>query len=142
MRASASGATMARRGKTELLSPMPSATKPALTIEPRFRLRLGRSLEFGPGKAELLERIARTRSIGEAAREMGMSYMTAWSHVRSLNRAPGGPFVTATRGGAQRGGATLTLVGAELLRFYRELEQESLSATRHAQDGLTRLLRR
>jgi molybdate transport system regulatory protein len=114
---------------------------PTVTIEPRFRVRAGRRLEFGPGKAALLEGIAQTGSIGEAARGMGMAYMTAWNHVRSLNRAPGGPFVTATRGGARRGGATLTPAGEELLRLYRKLEASSLAASAPAGKKLTRLLR-
>jgi len=121
---------------------MPPAAKPdTLAIEPRFRLRLGRRLEFGPGKAELLERIAHTRSIGEAAREMGMAYMTAWNHVQSLNRAPAGPIVATARGGPQRGGATLTPAGAELLRLYRELEAKAAAATRPTEARLARLLK-
>ena len=41
---------------------------------------------MGPGKAELIERIAQTGSISAAAREMGMSYRRAWQLVESLNR--------------------------------------------------------
>ncbi|HLS69248.1 MAG TPA: LysR family transcriptional regulator, partial [Kiloniellales bacterium] len=33
---------------------------------------------MGPGKAALLEAIARTGSISKAARSMGMSYRRAW----------------------------------------------------------------
>ena len=48
---------------------------------------LGRSgAAMGPGKAELIERIAQTGSISAAAREMGMSYRRAWQLVESLNR--------------------------------------------------------
>ncbi len=120
---------------------MPRRTATALIIQPRFRLELGRQVEFGPGKAELLERIAGTRSIGQAARDMGMAYMTAWNHVRSLNRAPAGPFVTAVRGGPQHGGASLTRAGEELLRLYRELEAKTTAAVRPTGTKLTRLLR-
>lgn len=33
---------------------------------------------MGPGKADLLEAVARTGSISAAGREMGLSYRRAW----------------------------------------------------------------
>ncbi|MEX0637905.1 MAG: LysR family transcriptional regulator, partial [Burkholderiales bacterium] len=42
---------------------------------------------MGPGKAELIERIAETGSISAAARAMGMSYRRAWQLVEALNAA-------------------------------------------------------
>ena len=49
---------------------------------------LGRgSPAMGPGKAELVERIAETGSISAAARAMGMSYRRAWQLVEALNAA-------------------------------------------------------
>ena len=50
-----------------------------------LRLLLGDEIALGPGKAELIERIARTGSISAAAREMGMSYTRAWKLVRTMN---------------------------------------------------------
>ncbi|VTR97926.1 winged helix-turn-helix domain-containing protein [Tuwongella immobilis] len=90
-----------------------------------IRLRLwvecdGKTI-LGPGRAELLERIARTRSISAAAREMGMSYRRAWQLVQSMNAAAGEPIVLATTGGAGGGGATLTPRGIAALAEYRRL---------------------
>ena len=45
-----------------------------------------RAPAMGPGKAELIERIAETGSISAAARAMGMSYRRAWQLVEALNR--------------------------------------------------------
>ncbi len=113
----------------------------ALSIEPRIRLNQGRSFGFGPGKAELLERIGRTGSISEAAREMEMSYMTAWTMVRSLERSFAEPLVLKSRGGKARGGAVLSTTGRAVLGLYREMEAASRTAVRDAGARLSRLLK-
>ena len=56
----------------------------------RIRIRFGGDAFIGPGKAELLERIAATGSIAAAARDMGMSYKRAWMIVETLNAKFGG----------------------------------------------------
>ena len=52
----------------------------------RLRLVLGPDVAVGPGKADLLERIAETGSIAAAGRHMGMSYRRAWLLVDAMNR--------------------------------------------------------
>ena len=59
----------------------------------------------GPGRADLIELIAETGSISEAAKRMRMSYKRAWSLVQELNAGFGAPLVEAARGGAAQGGA-------------------------------------
>lgn len=83
---------------------------------------------FGPGKAELLDRIRETGSISAAGRCMGMSYKRAWTLVETLNAMFREPLVSSARGGAQGGGATLTPLGEALLGRYRRIE----AATREA----------
>ena len=61
-------------------------SKTAPRLEPRLRFPDGSNAAFGPGKAELLEHIDRSGSISEAAKAMGMSYMRAWTIVKSLDR--------------------------------------------------------
>jgi molybdate transport system regulatory protein len=70
---------------------------------------------FGPGKGELLARIAETGSIAAAGRAMGMSYKRAWALVEEMNAAFRLPLVTSARGGAGGGGAQLTDTGREVL---------------------------
>ncbi|UHD44163.1 LysR family transcriptional regulator [Aureimonas altamirensis] len=68
----------------------------------RFSLRIyfnGRSL--GPGKVELLERIAEYGSIAAAGRSMGMSYKRAWMLVAEADELFGKPTVEKQHGGHQ-----------------------------------------
>jgi len=83
---------------------------------------------FGPGKAELLERIRDTGSIAAAGRAMAMSYKRAWSLVEELNALFREPLVDAVRGGPQGGGARLTAAGARALGHYRALEAAAAAA--------------
>ena len=119
---------------------MPSKAK-LFSIEPRFRINHGRKFAFGPGKAELLEFIDRTGSISEAARSMEMSYMRAWTLVKSLDRGFAEPLVLKSRGGSERGGATLSETGKQVLGIYREMEAASNVATHSCGERLKRLLK-
>lgn len=111
------------------------------SVEPRIRFNQGRSLAFGPGKADLLEHVDRTGSISEAARAMGMSYMRAWTLVKSLDRGFVEPLVVKTRGGSARGGATLSATGRRVLALYREMEAASQAGLREPGEKLRRLLK-
>lgn len=98
------------------------------SLRPRIRMTRGDLVIIGPGKADLLEAIAETGSIRSAADAMGMSYMRAWSLIRTMNASFREPLVEKTRGGSMKGGATLTPTGERVLRIYREMEQTSLKA--------------
>ena len=78
---------------------------------------------IGPGKADLLDGIARIGSIAGAGREMGMSYKRAWELIGTLNAMFRGPLVESTRGGSGGGGAVLTDLGLEVLSLYRAFEE-------------------
>ena len=97
---------------------------PALSL--RVVLRKGSA--FGPGKAELLEHIRDTGSIAAAGRRMKMSYTRAWGLVEAMNRDFAAPLVHSAKGGAQRGGAVLTELGAEVLQRYRHIQVASARA--------------
>ncbi len=86
----------------------------------RFRVDLGPRCSIGPGKIELLEAIARTGSIRQAARAMRMSYRRAWLLVDSLNRSFRERSTRASVGGAGGGGVELTPFGTDLVRRYRK----------------------
>lgn len=86
-----------------------------------LRLYFGEMM-IGPGKAQLLEGIAREGSISAAGRAMGMSYKRAWQLVETMNAGFVAPVVESTRGGAQGGGAHLTETGQAVLTAYRALE--------------------
>jgi molybdate transport system regulatory protein len=99
-------------------------------LHPRFRIVCGKEIAFGPGKADLLELIAETGSIGKAASRMKMSYMRAWSLVQTMNHCFKKPLILATHGGEGGGGAELTETGRQILALYRELETKTSAATR------------
>jgi molybdate transport system regulatory protein len=83
---------------------------------------------MGPGKAELVERIARTGSISAAAREMGMSYRRAWQLVESLNKTFRDPVVATAIGGTRGGGARVTPYGERLVARFRRMERKASAA--------------
>ena len=89
----------------------------------KMRLYFGDAM-MGPGKAELLERIAAEGSISAAGRAMGMSYKRAWGLVEEMNSAFRAPLVHSTRGGSRGGGAGLTETGEAALKAYRAFERK------------------
>lgn len=109
-------------------------------LQLRLRVYCGAEAALGPGRAELLERIRRTESIAEAAREMGMSYMKAWKLIQSLNRCFQGPLLEVHRGGKTGGTARLTPLGQQTLVLYRQMEQDSLAALRPSEEKMAALL--
>ena len=93
-----------------------------------IRLHLTDANAIGPGKANILEAIAKTGSIAAAARQMNMSYRRAWRLVKALNSRFRKPLVETTKGGQQGGGAKLTATGRVVLKLYREMESHAAGA--------------
>lgn len=111
---------------------MKSASKssPKRTISPlssmHLRIHLGPEIALGPGKANLLEGVARTGSIAAAGRELGMSYKRAWELIDTMNACFRTPLVTAAKGGRTGGGAVLTPLGARVLAAYRRIQMRAI----------------
>ena len=80
---------------------------------------------IGPGKAELIERIAGTGSISAAARAMGMSYRRAWLLVEALNEDFKDLVVVTAAGGREGGGARVTPFGTMLVQRFRKMEKKA-----------------
>jgi molybdate transport system regulatory protein len=110
-------------------------------LHPRFRIVCGKKIAFGPGKADLLELVAETGSIGGAASRMGMSYMRAWSLIQAMNKCFKRPVIETVRGGHKRGGAELTENGRRALELYRRMEKDSLEIILADWRALRKLLR-
>ena len=96
---------------------------------------------LGPGKADLLERIAVIGSISAAARAMDMSYRRAWQLVESVNESFAQPLVVTETGGTRGGGARLTRFGVEVLRRYRRMEAKASLAIAPEVKSFSGLLR-
>lgn len=112
----------------------------AVRLRPRLRILRHDQNVLGPGKADLLEAIARDGNLREAAADLGMSYMRAWTLVQSMNEAFREPLVETARGGPRHGSARLTKSGTSALAAYREMERRTLAASGPAFRRLKRLL--
>ncbi|HUO21607.1 MAG TPA: LysR family transcriptional regulator [Caulobacteraceae bacterium] len=89
----------------------------------------GDQFAMGPGKADVLDAIAREGSISAAGRSLGMSYRRTWLLVDTMNRCWSGPLVETTAGGGQSKGARLTVLGRDVLAAYRGLEARLAEAS-------------
>ncbi|HWS28801.1 MAG TPA: LysR family transcriptional regulator [Clostridia bacterium] len=80
---------------------------------------------FGPGIAELLKRVDRTRSLRSAAAEMSLAYSKAWRIVKETEAALGFKLLISQTGGVNGGGASLTQEAHDMLArfdgFLKEL---------------------
>ena len=106
-----------------------------------LRVTLSEDFYLGPGRADLMEGIAETGSIAEAAKGMGMSYKRAWSLVQALNEEFGAPLIETQRGGSGQG-ASLTDAGRTVLAAYREMQQATRDAIAPSVRALSDMLRR
>ena len=100
----------------------------------------GPEIAIGPGKADLLEAIAKSGSISESARRLGMSYRRAWLLVDTMNRCFLEPLVSSATGGSGGGGAQLTPFGHKVLATFRRLESRVERALDQPLEELSALL--
>lgn len=83
---------------------------------------------LGPGMMALLQGIQQHGSIRKAGSEMAMSYRKSWLLLKNMERTFGRPVVATSIGGKTGGGASLTPLGAELLKRYRSIEARAARA--------------
>ena len=83
----------------------------------------GKEKCFGPGTAELLERVDAERSLRKATMSMNMAYSKAWRMIKTAEENLGFPLLVSVTGGAGGGGAALTEEGRRFLRSFRGFEQ-------------------
>ena len=82
----------------------------------------GQSKCFGPGVAELLERVDKSHSLRQATMQMNMAYSKAWRMLKVAEENLGFPLLDSTTGGKGGGGAMLTEKGRRFLLSYRTFE--------------------
>lgn len=85
-------------------------------------------------RIELLFAIGRTGSMSKAAKEVPMSYKTAWEAVDKMNNLAHTPVVVKATGGSGGGGTKLTEYGENLLASYRQLQSEHERFLRRLQE--------
>ncbi|SOC19012.1 TOBE domain-containing protein [Rhodobacter maris] len=89
----------------------------ALSLQRPGDARIGRD------RIRLLAAIDRLGTIAGAARELGMSYKTAWDAVATLNNLFERPLVEAAPGGRTGGNARVTEAGRALIGGFGRLEE-------------------
>ncbi|MCU4677676.1 TOBE domain-containing protein [Catenovulum sp. 2E275] len=70
---------------------------------------------FARAQIELLTAIKATGSISKAAKQVGISYKTAWDRVDAMNNMSSQPLVNRSAGGTSGGGTSLTEHGQSIL---------------------------
>jgi len=118
-----------------------AAKKSLASIHPRIRIVHGEDIAMGPGKGDLLALIQSTGSIRRAAMKMGMSYMRAWTLVKTMEKCYREPLVTPLRGGSKGGGAALTPSGQKILALYQKMEADATHVIQPAWREVQKLLR-
>jgi molybdate transport system regulatory protein len=119
---------------------MPAKVKRPVVLKPRLRVLCGKDIALGPGKVELLAHLDDTGSIAEAAKRMDMSYMRAWTLLQQMEGCFKEPLVERQRGGAERGGVTLTDTGKRALELYQTMEMAADKAVQPAFAKLKELM--
>jgi molybdate transport system regulatory protein len=79
---------------------------------------------FGQGREDLLLLVRKTGSINAAAKEMGISYRKAWSHIDAMEKRLGFPLVIRRKGGAGGGASALSPQAAALLEKFHALKKD------------------
>ncbi|WP_408510792.1 winged helix-turn-helix domain-containing protein [Paraburkholderia sediminicola] len=134
---------LSRMAETAKTKPAPAtkSAKPRPEVRFRMRIRSGDAVALGPGKVELLEAVREYGSISAAARSLGMSYRRAWLLIDELNRSLKAPATHSEQGGQSGGGCTLTPVGENIIRLYRDVEVEAQRSCAKQLAELTRMIR-
>lgn len=83
---------------------------------------VGEECFFGPGVAELMEKIAHEGSMKGACASMGMSYSKGWHMINRAEKELHTELIVRNHGGRQGGNCCLTADGERFLAQYRKME--------------------
>ncbi|WP_244937095.1 TOBE domain-containing protein [Leptospira selangorensis] len=98
--------------------------KDKLQIDGALWLKSNKENKLGREKIELLRAIEKCGSISKAAKEVGISYKTAWDSIDLLNNLYKEILVEKSVGGTSGGGAKLTDKAKEMIQLYQIVEDE------------------
>jgi len=87
-------------------------------------------------RIRLLEAIAASGSIVQAAKMLPLSYKAAWDAVQAMNNLAEQPLVIRVAGGKRGGGTQLTDYGTRLVNLYRALESEYQKVLNRLMDSM------
>jgi molybdate transport system regulatory protein len=94
----------------------------SIEIKSKFWIEVDGKPVFGRGKRCLLEAIEKHGSINQAAKEIKISYRTAWSYLNTMEARLGMKLIDRQTGGKNGGGTVLTENARTILKQYKDLE--------------------
>ena len=103
---------------------------------------------LGGERITLLEKIDELGSITKAAKDVGISYKTAWDVINMINNLAEKPLVDRLTGGKGGGGTSLTAEGKKVIKQYKTIQEEHQKFLSNLEDrlgdteGLYQFLRR
>lgn len=99
-----------------------------LTPEILLTLKLHQELFIDPRRIDLLKAINNVGSLSQAAKQIGISYKTAWDSINQINLLAPHPFVITAIGGKGGGGTTLSAYAVRFIQLYDLLTQLQIKA--------------
>lgn len=91
-------------------------------------LKLNQQLFTDPRRIALLKAIEQTGSLSQAAKQINISYKTAWDAINEINKLAPKPFLTTAIGGKNGGGTKLSAYAVRFIQLYDLLTQLQLNA--------------
>ncbi|MFN2363657.1 MAG: winged helix-turn-helix domain-containing protein [Halarsenatibacteraceae bacterium] len=89
----------------------------------------------GPGLYRLLTEVKKSGSLSQAAREMNMSYRTAWGKIKKIEERVGTEVIEKKVGGKDGGGSELTSKGYQLMEMYNQLKASLENALKDLEEA-------
>lgn len=86
-------------------------------------LNLNQHRFVDPRRIALLKAIEQTGSLSQAAKQVGMSYKTAWDAINEMNALAPTPFFITSIGGKKGGGTKLSSYAVRFIQLYELLTQ-------------------
>ena len=105
-------------------------------MQPRLKLWLEQDgrIVMSDYRLRLLQLVAETGSLADAAERMDLSYRRAWGKVKELERNLGIPLLHSVPGGPGGGHSEITPEGLDLLRRYAQFQRRAAEAVQRAYD--------
>lgn len=100
------------------------ARKKSSALKGSLVLLSGDEQSFTNQQIELLIAIRDCGSITAAAKQVGISYKTAWDRIDAMNNLADEALVSRNAGGKKGGGTQLTAFGREIITGFSELQEE------------------
>lgn len=86
-------------------------------------LYLNQQLFTDPRRIALLKAIEQTGSLSQAAKQINISYKTAWDAISEINKLAPKPFLITATGGKNGGGTKLSVYAIRFIQLYDLLTQ-------------------